>query len=325
VGGAPVVPLGAARRDRARAGCGRGFLVARQPRVRRAGRTDRGRGRRGRDDPRRLLADGGDRRAAHLRRRRVAHAAGLGPDRARRARRRPRNELQVPGDLPARSARGRRVPPAAPPRGGAGRRRRGLLRNEPVLRRALRECPRRRLPRSEPRPPGMARLRARPRSADRVRRPPLGRPRSGAARLHPRARRRARPPWPHRPDPRLVRRHLLPGPLHPRRALRPLRAPAAAAAGSAGGSLALPGPGHVAPARRPADLGGPRGPAAHQDGYPGGRPQLGRAAREAGHEARRRSFAPTVQRLPDREARPAASERGPPGPRPQPRPVACTT
>jgi hypothetical protein len=58
----------------------------------------------------------------------------------------------------------------------------GVLRHEPVLRRPPLERARRRAAGAAARPPGLARVRARPHRADRVSRPPLGRARPGAAR-----------------------------------------------------------------------------------------------------------------------------------------------
>ena len=134
--------------------------------------------------------------------------------------------------------------------------------------------------------------------------------------------RRARPAQEERPDPRVVRDRLLPRPLHARRALRPLRAPARAGARRAGGADASARAGDAAAARGAADLDDPRRRPSHPHGHAGGRAQLGRASRAPRDAACRRPVAAAVQRLRDRQARLAAPERGPPGPRPQPGPAA---
>src|SRR4029453_18486597 len=109
-----------------------------------------------------------------------------------------------------------------------------LRRDEPVLLRALRERAETGVRRPGALAEGLARLRARPHRADRVRRPALGGPGPGAARVRGRARRGARAPGAERSDPRVVRARLLPRSLHARRALRSLRAPARPCARRAG-------------------------------------------------------------------------------------------
>ena len=119
---------------------------------------------------RRLFAHGRHGRAADRRRHGRARADGLGPDRARRARGRARGEREVPGDHPPRAARRGRVGEMETPRDRRRARGRRLRGHEPVRADRLPAGRRRRVARRSLGAHGLARLRERPRGADRVRR-----------------------------------------------------------------------------------------------------------------------------------------------------------
>ena len=304
-----VLPRRATRRDRSCARHRRGLLVARQPRLRwRRGADRRCRGR-GRGHSCRLLAHGGDRRAADPRSRGFACPPRLRSHRARRARGGPGNELQVPRGLSARTARRGRLPAASAARARDRSRRGRLLRDEPVLRRASRLRRARRLPRAEPRSAGLARLRARSLGPDRVPRSPLDRPGADAPRLRARSRARSLASQPHRPDPRLVRARLLHRSLHPRSPLRPLRPTARAAARRPGRPRPLARARDAAAPGRAAHVDDPRRPAPDEDRHARGRSRLGGAPPSARRTPGGRSVAAAVRAFPRAQA-PAAAARG---------------
>ena len=296
VAGRALVPHRAHRRRRDRAR-GRGVgVVARRAFVRRP-RGRRGRGRdRGRGRARRVLADGGDRRAADDARHGRSRSAGHAPVRAGRAGDRRRDRREVAGRARARPARRRGLGAVAAPCVRRGPRARRVRRREPVRRRPSGRGGLGPVARPFARPGRLARRRRRLVRGRRVRGRPVGRARPGARRRADRPRRGDRAPRPRRSRARDVRRGLLRRAAPARLALRPVRAAARPGARRAGRPVPVVRARDAPAPRRAVRLDGARHAGTDRGRHGGG---AGDARRSSGYrpggESRARARVPALR------------------------------